>query len=209
MRRTKEDACATRNSLLDAAEQVFYEQGVARASLNEIAQRAGATRGAVYWHFKDKLDLFYAMLERVTLPLEQGAYGQDAIPQEGVARVRHVVATIFLRLEQDAQTRKVFEIILHKVEYVGELTSVQDRNLAAMTKLGEQLEAGVRVGAQQQGVLLPVSASEAALALRSLFDGLIQGWLLSGGRFDLSAIGMRAIDAYLRGIGFVVSEVRS
>lgn len=56
-RRTKEDAFATRNSLLDAAEQVFYEQGVARASLNEIAQRAGATRGAVYWHFKDKLDL--------------------------------------------------------------------------------------------------------------------------------------------------------
>lgn len=51
-RRTKEDACATRNSLLDAAEQVFYEQGVARASLNEIAQRAGATRGAVYWYFK-------------------------------------------------------------------------------------------------------------------------------------------------------------
>ena len=48
-RRTKEDAFATRNSLLDAAEQVFYEQGVARASLNEIAQRAGATRGAVYW----------------------------------------------------------------------------------------------------------------------------------------------------------------
>src|SRR5256885_1645441 len=63
-RRTKEDAFATRNSLLDAAEQVFYEQGVARASLNEIAQRAGATRGAVYWHFKDKLDLFYAMLDR-------------------------------------------------------------------------------------------------------------------------------------------------
>ena len=41
-RRTKEDADATRNALLDAAELVFYEKGVARASLSEIAQAAGA-----------------------------------------------------------------------------------------------------------------------------------------------------------------------
>ena len=43
VRRTKEDADATRNSLLDAAERVFYEKGVARASLSEIARAAGAT----------------------------------------------------------------------------------------------------------------------------------------------------------------------
>lgn len=208
-RRTKEDACATRNSLLDAAEQVFYEQGVARASLNEIAQRAGATRGAVYWHFKDKLDLFYAMLERVTLPLEQGAYSEEEGGGDGLACVRNVVATVFSRLENDAQTRKVFEVMLHKVEYVGELVSVKERNLAAMTKLGEKLEAGLQAAQQQQGVCLPVSAAEVALALRSMFDGLIQGWLLSGGGFDLSGVGMRAIDAYLCGVGFAVPVVRS
>ena len=45
VRRTKEDAVATRNSLLDAAERVFYDKGVSRASLGDIAQAAGATRG--------------------------------------------------------------------------------------------------------------------------------------------------------------------
>jgi len=199
-RRTKEDACATRNSLLDAAEQVFYEQGVARASLNEIAQRAGATRGAVYWHFKDKLDLFYAMLERVTLPLGQDIYGDE----EGMACVRHVMSTLFSRLENDARTRKVFEVMLHKVEYVGELTSVQEWNLVAMTELGARLEVEVQVAQQQQGVQLPVPAAEVALALRLLLDGLIQGWLLSGGAFDLSGVGMRAVDAYLCGVGFKI-----
>ena len=69
-RRTKEDADATRQALLDAAEAVFYAKGVGRASLAEIAQAAGATRGAIYWHFKDKVDLFNAMMDRVTLPLE-------------------------------------------------------------------------------------------------------------------------------------------
>ena len=56
-RRTKEDAAATRNGLIDAAERVFCEKGVSRASLSDIASAAGATRGAIYWHFKETLNL--------------------------------------------------------------------------------------------------------------------------------------------------------
>ena len=70
-RRTKADAQTTRNNLLDAAEQLFQSRGVSHTSLNDIATAAGTTRGAIYWHFKDKADLFNAMMERVTLPLEQ------------------------------------------------------------------------------------------------------------------------------------------
>ena len=76
-RRSKEDALATRQQLLDAAERVFLAQGVAGTSLNDIAVAAGTTRGAIYWHFKDKAELFNAMMERVTLPLEQGFLRSD------------------------------------------------------------------------------------------------------------------------------------
>src|SRR5277367_2582553 len=69
-RRTKIEAEQTRNAILDAAEKVFYAHGVARTSLEEIAQAAGVTRGAVYWHFKDKIELCEAMLQRVFLPQE-------------------------------------------------------------------------------------------------------------------------------------------
>ena len=69
-RRTKQEAMATRDSLLDAAEQLFQRQGVSRTTLAQIAAAAGVTRGAVYWHFKDKADLFEAMLARVRLPIE-------------------------------------------------------------------------------------------------------------------------------------------
>ena len=71
-RRTKQDAQATREALLDAAERVFELRGVSHTSLAHIAEAAGLTRGAVYWHFKDKAALFNAMMERVTLPMEDG-----------------------------------------------------------------------------------------------------------------------------------------
>src|SRR6188768_1126937 len=85
-RRSKEDALATRHALLDAAEHVFLAQGVAGTSLNDIAQAAGTTRGAIYWHFKDKADLFNAMMDRVAMPLQsalesvQRAPGGDPLP---------------------------------------------------------------------------------------------------------------------------------
>ena len=61
MRKTKEEAYQTRCNLLVAALSVFYERGVAQASLDEIAKAAGVTRGALYWHFKNKEDLFEAL----------------------------------------------------------------------------------------------------------------------------------------------------
>ncbi|MDV7394715.1 TetR family transcriptional regulator, partial [Arthrospira platensis SPKY1] len=62
VRKTKEEAWETRQRILDAAEQVFQRQGVSRTSLSHIAAEAGVTRGAIYWHFKNKVDLYDAMI---------------------------------------------------------------------------------------------------------------------------------------------------
>src|SRR5205085_152133 len=62
-RRTRKEALETRDRIIDAAEHVFQRKGVAHASLAEVAARAKVTRGAVYWHFKDKSELFDAMME--------------------------------------------------------------------------------------------------------------------------------------------------
>lgn len=84
-RRTKEEAQATRVQILDAAERVFHAQGVSRASLAEVAKEAGVSRGAIYWHFENKIDLFQAMLERLRLPLEELARASESEDEPGPA----------------------------------------------------------------------------------------------------------------------------
>ena len=64
VRRTKEEALATRDRILDTAELLFQQRGVSRTSLHELATAAGVTRGAIYWHFQDKADVFNAMMAR-------------------------------------------------------------------------------------------------------------------------------------------------
>jgi len=63
MRRTKEEAEQTRIAIMDAALSVFAEQGFDSSNLDEIAQKANVTRGAIYWHFKDKFGLFVQLVE--------------------------------------------------------------------------------------------------------------------------------------------------
>ncbi len=67
-RKTAEEAAKTRDGVIDAALRVFAERGFAGAQLDDIASRAGVTRGAVYHHFTDKTDLLQVVLaERWTV----------------------------------------------------------------------------------------------------------------------------------------------
>jgi TetR/AcrR family acrAB operon transcriptional repressor len=201
-RRSKEDALATRHALLDAAEHVFLSQGVAGTSLNDIAQYAGTTRGAIYWHFKDKADLFNAMMDRVVMPMQSAlewdepTAGADPLPRlkKALRRAMHQTAA-------DPQTRRVFEVATHKVEYVDSLCAVRERHLGIQTAVVARMRAILLQSAAAQGVRLAVPAAVAAQGLHALVDGLIHNWLLDPAAFALEASGSKAIDAYLCGIG--------
>ena len=67
-RRTKEDALKTRQLLIESAIQQFALRGVTSTTLADIADAAGVTRGAVYWHFASKAELFNEMWQQ-QLPL--------------------------------------------------------------------------------------------------------------------------------------------
>ena len=205
-RRTKAEALQTRHKLLDAAETVFLRQGVSRTSLADIATEAGATRGAIYWHFKDKTDLFDAMMERVTLPLEEvlqaaSSSAAQSNGEDSLQRMCQLMRAALHKTVHDPQTRRVFEIATHKVEYTPELQALAQRRLAGFQGMVAGTGRGLgHVGAARQRPL-PMPAHAAALGLHMLVDGLINLWLLDPQGFDLETTGAQAIENYLRGLG--------
>src|SRR4030081_3736477 len=79
--RRRERRAQTRTALLDAAERLWAERGIRGASLDDIANTAGLTKGAVYSNFTGKTDLLLALLERCTrtdLGLEMCAREDEA-----------------------------------------------------------------------------------------------------------------------------------
>jgi TetR/AcrR family acrAB operon transcriptional repressor len=200
-RHTKEEALATRHRLLDAAEVLFQAQGVSQTSLQQIAQQAGATRGAIYWHFKDKADLFNAMMERVTLPLEAAAQASGQGEADPLREIEHILLAALKLMTADPQVRRVFEVATHKVEYTEEMRSVRQRHLGSRNACVADFERALRLAARRQGVRLAVPAAVAAQGLHALISGLIQNWLLDPGAFELVQTGRRTFGVYVAGLG--------
>ncbi|MBH2043554.1 MAG: TetR family transcriptional regulator [Comamonadaceae bacterium] len=201
-RRTKADAQTTRNNLLDAAEQLFQLRGVSHTSLNDIAVAAGTTRGAIYWHFKDKADLFNAMMERVTLPLEQtlvaACVEQSHHP---VAEIRRAMLDALRLIATDAQTRRVLQIATHQVEYTADMGAVLERHLSVHDGCVARNHLALQRAFAARCQPPPVALDCAARGLQVLVEGLVHQWLLSPEAFDLLANGRAALDVYLRGLG--------
>lgn len=198
-RKTKQEALETRHSILDAAERLFQQHGVSRTSLQQIAQEAQVTRGAIYWHFKDKAELFDAMMERATMPLEQGmALRSDPPPLPmSLADLRWGLVNVFYCATHNERTRRVFEIAMQKVEYTGEMQSLHERKLSVRRGWREQNQAVFDLAVAQGHLPAGLNTQVAAIALVSLVDGLLHQWITDQDSFDLLGVGQTAVEGFL------------
>jgi TetR/AcrR family acrAB operon transcriptional repressor len=200
-RRTKEDALATRDSILDAAEQLFVKQGVSGTTLQHIASAAGVTRGAIYWHFVDKGAMFNAMMERVKMPLESALQLLDrANAAEPLDALREYIMCVFRVTVEDPKARRVFEIATLKIEFIDELSAVRERRMQNQTEWMARAENRVREGIANGQVKPDVDPYAVALGLWAMIDGLIRAWVLDPQAFDLVKLGAQIIDTHLESL---------
>lgn len=197
-RKTKAEAAATRETLLDAAEEVFFTKGVARTSLEQIARHAGLTRGAVYWHFKNKGDLFMALVERVRMPfqslMEEVSKADEKIsPMEAIRLACHAG---LVRLEQPSHQR-ILSILLHRCEFFSDINP-----LAMQDEIGEEcyceMLAVFKEAEQQQLLREDLTPEVATRMMQSVLGGLFHDWLRTPDAFSIRHRGGELIDALIR-----------
>ena len=200
-RKTREEALATRNRIIDAAETVFHEKGVAHASLEEIAAAAGVTRGAIYWHFKDKAELFDAMMQRVMLPVEDlGERADTCGAEDPLLALRNCAVAVLARTARDAAVQRIFDIAYHKCEYVGDAAGVRERHIASQAECLKTIEAGFRECVKKGRLRKDVNPRIAAIGAMSLVSGLIANWVLDPKSFSLRLHAETLVDTYFRGL---------
>ncbi|MEQ6887826.1 TetR family transcriptional regulator [Halomonas sp. CS7] len=194
-RRTKAEAEATREALLDAAEEVFFDNGVARTSLEQIARHAGLTRGAVYWHFHNKADLFRAMLDRVRMPFEALVAETGATDASPLETVRLGYQQSFLRMEQPRH-RRVLAILIHRCEFFGDIDPCAIQAEMAgecLDALGSYFADAHRLGLLKEGVAPEV----ATRLMQAILSGIFHDWLRDPDAYSIHERGMVLVEAQL------------
>jgi TetR/AcrR family acrAB operon transcriptional repressor len=201
VRRTKEEALETRTRILDTAETVFMEKGVSRTSLADIADATGVTRGAIYWHFRNKGDLLNAMFERVALPMEgMVERSADDAPADPIANVRAVCVHMLRHVAENVQCRRVFEIFCFKCEHAEEIAGTVARHLECSAEGVGMFESAFRNALRKGQLPAALNVRRAAIGLHAYMDGLIYNWLLNPVSFPLAKEAEALVDQYLNGL---------
>lgn len=186
MRRTKEEAEATRVHILIKALELFSEQGIANTSLTEVAKAAGVTRGAIYWHFKNKWDLFDAIWQRYSAPIDVlGVATESEDESDPLGKLCDLIKLILVSVERDEEFRRMV------------IVCIQETMLKVKREIPEPMEAlesslhqrRVRSleNAKAKGQLpADLDAEAGSLMMKVMLEGMIMSWLKRPDCFSLA-----------------------
>ncbi len=202
VRKTKEEALETRQRIVETAERIFHEKGVSHTSLHDIAAAAGVTRGAIYWHFKNKGDLIDAMCREVELPMDEAFRPlTESVTDDPIERLRACYATA-LRSMQQPKMRRVVEILLFKCEYVDETAEIRQRHIQSREQSLQRIHETINQAVAAGQLPATIDTRYAAIGVEAALTGLFMDWLLVTDGFDLLKIGTFQLDTILRGLGW-------
>lgn len=197
-KKTKAEALKTRQLLLETAIAQFAARGVTNTTLNDIADAAQVTRGAIYWHFENKVQLFNeiwlqqpALSELITLDL-------TAEWQNNPLRLMREKLILGLQyIATNPRQRALMQILYHKCEFHEEMLSEQ--YIREKIGFSHPQMRSLLIQAIAQGQLSPsLDLDVILIILHGCFSGIVKNWLMNQSHYDLFSQAPALVDNTLR-----------
>lgn len=185
MRRTKEDAEKTRLLIIDKALELFSENGVTQTTLNEIAIKAKVSRGAVYWHFQNKWDLFEALWEHYSAPIQQlSNISQQENENDPLGKLAELIELVFKNVATNKDFRRIIKML-----WLESLYSVKnkypDRIILVMDEIQNQRVMTLRNAYKKRQLPAEFDIQADSYFIGAAVDGIIQQWVNNPKLYDL------------------------
>lgn len=200
MKKTKEEAALTCRAVLDAALKIFSIKGYSGTSLEAVAKEAGITRGAIYWHFNDKFQLFTAVIR---MSYEKAKVRVERVLQSShtpLEKIRQLIRQFFLTVAEDREFRVIEEVMLFKNEKKKELKQFYVEHMSKVKEMQDILkqlvEEGIAAGDFDEGI----PTDTLVVALLSYVTGIKSAWVSDGTSFSIIDNAQYLADIFINGI---------
>ncbi len=200
MRRTKEDAAQTCQTLLDAALQIFSQKGYRATRLDDIVQNAGVTQGAFYHHFKGKTAVYTQLIQAAIAQLD--AVIEEAIVAGGTLEeigVRVFVDGLSL-LETDRRYRETMALLYGPTTVPAELTELnqflRQNNVAQVERIRHYMQQAIDAGELRPAI----DPEMAAHAFMAYYSGLSAQWLANQALFSIETAVSPLAEIFMHGV---------
>jgi TetR/AcrR family transcriptional regulator, acrAB operon repressor len=197
-RKTKEESDKTRLSILNTALTIFFEKGYARTTLDDIANACGITRGAIYWHFKDKTDLFLTLARQIDEEAGINYYKLLSDHNYSLENLISGIENYFCQLEENDKYWKLYCLIYYKTEWTEELEPLLAQYRKEIRGLLSVLDQALEKLKVEKALKDNIDTKEIALATWAFMEGLIGMWFFDPDLFSLKQTGTNLVGDYLR-----------
>lgn len=171
-RKTKEESIETRSLLLEAALDVFSEKSFSEVTLSEIAERVGMTKGALYWHFKNKGDLLSKLIKEIFLDSEI-EFAEKLVERETLADLRDYYNKKLMLPDKNDRYIKINAIMLRRFEWPEEVRSNLFTLLKDQIAREKKMINEILLRSRREGVIRQdIEVENASSAITSVFYGL-------------------------------------
>jgi len=199
-RKTKEDAQATRESVLIAALDLFSEKGYSRTTFSDIAKKIGMTRGAVYWHFDNKPALLAAMIDYF-MNLRDAQVRQHFAEIDSLEGLRAAFLEHARAVAEDKRFRKFEFFMAFQMEWSEELLTETHKILDKIRKDPfEKLISILHSPPIADRFRKDVDPEKLAVTLAGLWVGLCKIYLGSSPKIDLASAAADGFDCIMKGV---------
>jgi AcrR family transcriptional regulator len=160
---------SSREQILDAALRVFAKHGYSGASINAIAAEAGFSKGALYWNFASKQELFFALLdERIDARIRALFEMTEAAPADAAME-----GEVSLGLSAVLEQERDLVLLFHEYSALAVRDPrLRERYVERNAMLRGGLARALTARHEARGVALTISAEQVATAVIALADGL-------------------------------------
>jgi TetR/AcrR family acrAB operon transcriptional repressor len=200
MRKTKADAAITRDQLLKAGLKVFSRKGYTTSTLEDIAREAEVTRGAIYWHFGSKAELFDELL--TSYSGLSGEIVQQAASEGGT--LLEILERVLIRLLSAVETnqllKEVMEISLYKTERTTELDPVYHKLNEAAVNLLSGITKVMQNGINEGSIRNDLQAVDIARGYLAYQNGITSLWLANPSAFSVEGKAASFASIFIDGI---------
>ncbi len=199
-RRTKEEAEQTKEAILASALDLFYEKGFARTTFDEIAKRINLTKGAVYWHFRNKADLLAELMRQKFQEKDSKTWAEK--PQiTTLSELREGFRIAAASIESDPDFCKFLFFIIFHMEWSEIITNrirqqIQEIANYPWLKLKEKL-----TFIQKSGEIRPdVDIDDLTALLSCMWRGTVDAFIAKRFPMNLSRSVLQGFDLMMDGL---------
>ena len=200
MRHTKEDTAKTRQKLIDAGLKVFSRKGYSATRLDDIAKETKLTRGAIYWHFGNKLELYRILMEESFITIQKIVAEVLSTELSPLQKIRSMVINMCVKLEEDRMFCAIVELGLFKSESTEELAPLEKEYKKVVNQIIELLITLAKTGQSKNEIKLNIDPKDLAWAVISYINGIMSTWLADQKRFSLSEKVEIFVDLFFDGL---------